>query len=88
VLVIGAEGVRQIIYAMERAERRLQGEAEKLLEAGDYSSEFPAQDAVRMREAIELLRSLESWVMKLRGGGPPVAGAGNDGGGPVDEMPF
>lgn len=49
--------VQQIIHALRRAERRLQSEADALLRAGDYSAEFPAEDAERMREAIALLQA-------------------------------
>lgn len=52
--------VEQVIYAIERAERRLQAEADTLHEQMDYSAEFPSEDAERMREAIELLRAFGS----------------------------
>jgi hypothetical protein len=47
--------VLQIVYALERCERRLRLEAEALSSQGDYSAEFPAEDADRVREAIALL---------------------------------
>jgi hypothetical protein len=50
--------VAQVVYALERAERRLQGEADALQAQHDYGAEFPAEDAERMREAVALLRSL------------------------------
>jgi hypothetical protein len=49
--------VKQVIYALERAERALRAQADELHDAGDYSAEFPAEDADRMREAIDLLRA-------------------------------
>lgn len=47
---------RQIIHALERAERRLRHAADALMRKGDYDAQFPAEDAERMREAITLLR--------------------------------
>lgn len=47
--------VKQVIYALERARDGLQAEADRLHEQLDYSAEFPAEDADRMREAIALL---------------------------------
>lgn len=47
--------LEQVIFALQRAERRLQAEADSLGSAGDYNAEFPAEDAERMREAIALL---------------------------------
>ena len=52
--------IAQIVYALERAESRLRAEADRLSEAGDYSAEFPAEDADRMREAITLIASITS----------------------------
>lgn len=49
--------VQQIIYAMERAEQALEAQATQLGDQGDYSAEFPAEDAERMREGIRLLRA-------------------------------
>jgi hypothetical protein len=49
--------VRQVVYLLERAERALRAQADRLHAAGDYSAEFPAEDADRMREAIDLLRA-------------------------------
>ena len=48
--------LQQIIYALERQERALQADADRLHDAMDYNAEFPAEDAERMREAIALLR--------------------------------
>lgn len=48
---------QQIIYALERAAARLDAERDKLMAFGDYSAEFPGEDAERMREAIEILKS-------------------------------
>lgn len=48
--------LQQIIYALERQERALQAHADRLSAAMDYSAEFPAEDAERMREAVALLR--------------------------------
>lgn len=47
--------VKQIVYALERAAAGLQAQSDKLLAAMDFDAEFPAEDAQRMREAIELL---------------------------------
>lgn len=47
--------VKQIIYALERQAAALDAQAEQLLRRHDYSAEFPAADADRMREAIALL---------------------------------
>jgi hypothetical protein len=49
--------IDQIIYALERAFRRLDHEAATLHEQGDYDAQFPAADAERMQEAIALLRT-------------------------------
>lgn len=49
--------VQQIVYALQRAERALQLQADLLHEAHDYAAEFPAEDAERMREAVALLQS-------------------------------
>jgi hypothetical protein len=49
--------VQQVIYALERARDQLQSLADKLHDQQDYSAEFPAEDADRMREAIALLRA-------------------------------
>jgi hypothetical protein len=51
--------IKQIIYALERAEKQLRASADRLHEAHDYSAEFPAEDADRMREAMGLLRALD-----------------------------
>jgi hypothetical protein len=53
-----AKKLAQIIYALERAERRLRHEANTLMAAHDYAAELSAEDADRILEAIELLRSL------------------------------
>lgn len=50
--------VHQIIYALERAARDLEAQADRLLAAHDYNAEFPYEDAQRMHEAIALLRGL------------------------------
>jgi hypothetical protein len=50
--------VQQVIYALERAAALQEGQAQRLLEACDYSAEFWAEDAERLREAITLLRPL------------------------------
>ena len=48
--------VKQIVYALERARDALKRQADKLGAQGDYSAEFPAEDADRMIEAIALLQ--------------------------------
>lgn len=48
--------VEQIIFALERAARRLKFEADRLHDQGDYDAQFPYEDARRMHEAIALLR--------------------------------
>jgi hypothetical protein len=48
--------VKQIVYALERARDALKRQADKLGAQGDYSAEFPAEDADRMTEAIALLQ--------------------------------
>lgn len=48
--------IKQIIYALERQIAALEAHADKLHEDGDYSAEFPAEDAERLREAIKILR--------------------------------
>jgi hypothetical protein len=48
--------VAQIIYALERQANDLQRFAEKLMRERDYSASFPAGDAARMREAVQILR--------------------------------
>lgn len=52
----GAPSVDQIIYALERQITALQAQADRLHAAGDYSAELPAEDADRLREAIDALR--------------------------------
>lgn len=47
--------VKQVIYALSRAEHVLQAQADALHDQRDYSAEIPAADAERMREAIMLL---------------------------------
>lgn len=47
--------VSQVLYALERQRDALDAQAERLGRELDYSAEFPAADADRMREAIELL---------------------------------
>lgn len=58
--------VQQVIYALERAERRLQRLADRLFDSRDYSAEFPAEDAQRMREAIQLLQGRSPTVARLQ----------------------
>jgi len=48
--------VDQIVYALERQIAVLQAQADRLGAAHDYSAEFPAEDAERLREAIAILR--------------------------------
>lgn len=50
--------IQQVIYALERAAAFQQRQADRLHEAHDYSAEFWAEDAERLREAITLLRPL------------------------------
>ena len=45
----------QIVHALRRAEFALRRQADALAKDRDYSAEFPAEDADRMAEAIELL---------------------------------
>lgn len=47
--------IAQIIYALERQARALEEQADRLGQQHDYSAEFPAVDAERMREAITML---------------------------------
>jgi hypothetical protein len=49
---------QQVIYALERGGRALIAQADAMAaqDRSDYSSEFPFEDAQRMREAIALLR--------------------------------
>lgn len=47
----------QVIYALQRAQSRLEDEARVLHEAHDYSAEFPANDAEQIGKAIDLLRT-------------------------------
>lgn len=46
---------KQIVYALERAAVALQSQADSLCDRQDYSAEFPAEDAQRMREAIAIV---------------------------------
>jgi hypothetical protein len=50
---------QQVIYALERQVAALDAQAEALGAEGDYSAEFPAHDADRLREAILGLAQLE-----------------------------
>lgn len=50
--------LNQIIYALDRARDELQRRADRLRVAHDYSSEFPYEDAQRIREAIMILKRL------------------------------
>ena len=45
----------QIRYALERSITRLQVLAEELFEQRNYSAEFPAEDADRLREALQII---------------------------------
>ena len=57
--------VQQIIYALERQARALDAWADQLGSQGDYSAEFPAEDADRMREAIEMLRNAQAQKVQI-----------------------
>jgi chromosome segregation ATPase len=48
-------GIEQTVYALRRAERRLQAEADRLHEQGDPNAEFAAEDAERIRDAIAIV---------------------------------
>ena len=50
--------IEQVIYALERAAALQDRQAQKLHQARDYSAEFWAEDAERLREAITLLQPL------------------------------
>ncbi len=85
---VAVEAALQACYALQRAEKRLQREADLLHVQGDYSAEFAAEDAERMREVIAWLRrSLDRGVARATAaGGAGVAfdsdqgAAGNTGG--------
>lgn len=47
----------QVIFALERAEKQLQEHADRLRDGHDYSAQFPAADAERMREAIDFINA-------------------------------
>lgn len=49
------ETLKQIVYALQRQANALQAQADKLSDQLDYSAEFPAEDAERMREAIQIV---------------------------------
>lgn len=51
---------KQVGYALDRQERTLQSQADRLLEQMDYGAEFPAADAECLREAIELVSEYEA----------------------------
>lgn len=53
---VTAEQRQQIVYALERQIRALQAHADRLYAQHDYSAEFPAGDADRLREAVELVK--------------------------------
>ncbi len=57
--------VQQIIYALERQERALSLDAQNLTREHDYSAEFPAEDANRMREAIALIQGAGAALTEL-----------------------
>lgn len=67
--------VAQVIYALERAAALQESQARKLSEAHDYSAEFWAEDAERLREAITLLQPLLQADQRLSPSAP--AGGGN-----------
>jgi len=48
----------QIVYALERQIRALDAQADALARARDYSAEFPAEDADRLRECVRLLTTV------------------------------
>lgn len=47
---------KQIVYALERQIKTLEDHANRLAAEHDYAAEFPAEDADRLREAIELVK--------------------------------
>lgn len=60
--------VQQVIYALQRQARSLDDFANRLIDQRDYSAEFPAEDADRLREAVSLI---EQW----RGAHPTIVAA-------------
>ena len=61
-----SEALKQIVYALERQERALQAQADRLNDQLDYSAEFPAEDAQRMREAIQIVSAASEPPPKTR----------------------
>jgi hypothetical protein len=59
-----APDIQQIIYALERQASDLQEHANRLSEKLDYSAQFPADDAERMREAIAILKDIQTPPLK------------------------
>lgn len=66
--------VAQAIYALERAAALQENQAQRLHEARDYSAEFWAEDAQRLREAITLLRPLLQADQRPSASAPPGGG--------------
>lgn len=54
--------IAQIIHALKRSRDALQHQADTLCDALDYGAEFPAEDAERMREAIDILEPVARGV--------------------------
>ena len=57
--------LKQIIHALERHARQQQALADKLHDERDYSAEFPAADAERLREAAALLAGMPWLVARV-----------------------
>lgn len=79
------EDVKQIIYALERQIAALDSQATTLARAGDYSAEFPAEDARHLRAAIALLThpaqpagETEAWLFKCKKPGTSMTYASVD----------
>ena len=49
----------QVIYALERARKNLQAQADRLEAAHNYGAEFFTEDADRMSEAIDIVRAAQ-----------------------------
>lgn len=56
------EDLKQVLHALGRAVNALEAQAERLGRQGDYSAEFPAEDAKNIRRAIELLLGSSMWL--------------------------
>lgn len=56
---------RQIIYALERSAAQLEHDADRLLAERNYDAQFPEEDALRHREAIEILAAAPAVVADL-----------------------